>query len=207
MMGFVVLALVGLLAFAALVLLRLPRVLWSFAGAALFLGAAGYAWQGAPGLAAVAAAPRADPVTIVPEEIMFRERLMGRFTADNAYLIASDAMLRVGDRRAAARVALGGVRNIPRSYALWTQLGTNLAMLDGDHMSPGAKLAFGRAIQLAPSHPAPVYYAGMAYLRAGDLPRARALWRRAVALSPEGTDYRRTIARQLMLLERVMAAR
>ncbi len=205
-MGFVALAVVGVLAFAAMVLLRLPRMLWSFAGAALFLGAAGYAWQGSPGLAAVAAKPSANPVPIEPAEILLRERLMGRYTADNAYLVASDAMLRVGDRRAAARVALGGVRNIPRSFVLWTQLGSNLAMLDGDQMSPAAKMAFGRAIQLAPKHPGPYYYAGMSYVRADDLPRARAMWQRAVALSAEGTDYRRQIAGQLMLLERYMAA-
>ena len=48
MSGFIGLALVGALVFGALVLLRLPRLLWSFAGAALFLGAAGYAWQGRP---------------------------------------------------------------------------------------------------------------------------------------------------------------
>ncbi len=206
MSGFVVLAVIGALAFGAMVLLRLPRILWSFAGAALFLGAAGYAWQGRPALAAAPARPATDPVAVEPEAVMFRERLMGRFTADAAYLIASDAMLRAGDRRAAARVVLGGVRAIPRSFILWTQLGTNLAMLDGNQMSPAAKLAFGRAFQLAPEHPAPPYYAGLAYIRAGDLPAARRLWLRAVTLSPDGADYRRSIATQLLLLDRYMAA-
>jgi Flp pilus assembly protein TadD len=79
-------------------------------------------------------------------------------------------------------------------------------MLDGDQMSPAAKLAFGRAFLLAPEHPAPPYYAGLAYVRAGDLPAARRLWLRAVALSPEGADYRRSIATQLLLLDRYMAA-
>lgn len=206
MSGFIALAVIGAATFAALVLLRLPRLLWSFAGAALFLGAAGYAWQGRPALAAAPAQTAAEPVAIASEAIMLRERLMGRFTADTAYLIASDAMLRAGDRRAAARVVLGGVRAIPRSFILWTQLGTNLAMLDGNQMSPAAKLAFRQATRLAPEHPAPPYYAGLAYVRAGDLPGARQLWKRAVALSPEDTDYRRTIAGQLALLERYMAA-
>jgi Flp pilus assembly protein TadD len=204
--GFIALAVIGGGAFAALMLLRLPRLLWSFAGAALFLGAAGYAWQGRPALAAAPAQTAAEPVAIAPEAIMLRERLMGRFTADTAYLVASDAMLRAGDRRAAARVVLGGVRAIPRSFILWTQLGTNLAMLDGNQISPAAKLAFRQATRLAPEHPAPPYYAGLAHVRAGDLPGARQLWRRAVALSPQGTDYRRTIAGQLLLLERYMAA-
>ncbi|ONF95305.1 tetratricopeptide repeat protein [Sphingomonas jeddahensis] len=206
MSGFVALAVIGALAFGAMVLLRLPRMLWSFAGAALFLGAAGYAWQARPALAAAPARPAADPVAVEPEAVMFRERLMGRFTADTAYLVASDAMLRAGDRRAAARVVLGGARAIPCSYILWTQLGSNLALLDGNQMSPAAKLAFGRAFQLAPEHPAPPYYAGLAYIRAGDLPAARRLWLRAVSLSPEGADYRRSIATRLLLLDRYMAA-
>jgi tetratricopeptide (TPR) repeat protein len=204
--GFVALAVIGAITFGALVLLRLPRILWSFAGAALFLGAAGYAWQGRPALAAAPARPVSDAVAIDPAATTFRERLMGRFTADTAYLIASDAMLRSGNRRAAANVVLGGIRAIPRSYILWTQLGTNLAMLDGDQMSPGAKLAFQRAIQLAPRHPAPYYYAGLAYIRAGDMPSARRMWIKAVEVSPEGADYRRDIAGQLMLLDRYMAA-
>lgn len=205
MTGFVALAVIGALTFGAMVLLRLPRLLWSFAGAALFLGAAGYAWQGRPALAASPAKPTANPVEIDPESIVLRERLMGRFTADTAYLVASDAMLRAGDRRAAVQVVVGGVRAIPRSFILWTQLGTNLAIHDGQ-MSPAAKLAFARAVQLAPEHPAPPYYVAMAYVRAGELPAARGWLARAVALSREGTEYRRQIAGQLMLLDRYMAA-
>lgn len=205
MSGFIALAAIGALAFGGLLLMRLPRLLWSFAGAALFLGAAGYAWQGRPALAAAPATPSATPVPIAPESIALRERLMGRFTADSAYLVASDAMLRAGDRRAAAQVVLGGVRAIPQSFVLWTHLGTNLAILDRDQMSPAAKLAFARAVQLAPEHPAPVYYAALSYVRAGDLPTARRLLARAVALSREGTDYHRQLAGQLLVLDRYMA--
>lgn len=206
MTGFLALAAIGALAFGALVLLRLPRLLWSFAGAALFLGAAGYAWQGRPALAAAPAKPTSSPVAVDPESVALRERLMGRFTADTAYLVASDAMLRAGDRRAAAQVVLGGVRAIPKSFILWTQLGTNLVILDGDQMSPAAKLAFKRAIQLAPEHPAPPYYAALAYVRAGDLPAARRLLARAVSLSRTGTEYRRQIAGQLQVLDLYMTA-
>lgn len=206
MSGFIGLALVGALVFGALMLLRLPRLLWSFAGAALFLGAVGYAWQGRPGQAAAPAKPRVDAVAIEPEAIMLRERLMGRYTADTAYIVASDAMLRAGDKRAAAQVVLGGVRALPRSFILWTQLGSTLVILDGDQMSPAAKLAFGRAFQLAPEHPAPPYYAGIAYVRAGDLPAARRMLARAVSLSPEGMDYRTTIANQLKVLDQYIAA-
>ena len=69
-----------------------------------------------------------------------------------------------------------------------------------------AKRAFGRAFQLAPEHPAPPYYAGIAYVRAGDLPAARWMLARAVSLSPEGMDYRTTIANQLKVLDQFIAA-
>jgi cytochrome c-type biogenesis protein CcmH/NrfG len=104
-------------------------------------------------------------------------------------------------------VVLGGIRGIPKSYILWMQLGTNLALHDGDQMSPPALAAFRQAIRLAPNHPAPPYYMGLAYVRAGDLAAARPLWRRAIALSAPGSDYRAEFARQLIVLDRVLAMR
>lgn len=205
MTGFIILCVIGALAFGGLILLRLPRLLWTTAGAALFLGAAGYAWQGQPGLPATVAKPPQETVTIDPAAIALREQLIGRFNADSAYLIASDAMLRSGNPRAAASVAIGGIRAIPRSFILWAQLGTNLAVIDNDELTPASKLAFQRAMQLAPLHPAPPYYAGLAFVRAGDLPTARRLWSRAVALSPERAGYRREIAAQLARLDQFIA--
>lgn len=207
MTGYLALALVGLFAFAALVVFRLPKALWTSAGAALFLGAAGYAWQGRPDVSAHPAVPSTQPVAVEPAMIALRDRLIGRYTADTAYVMASDAMLRTGDVTAATQVVLGGIRGIPKSYILWMQLGTNLALHDGDQMSPPALAAFRQAIRLAPNHPAPPYYMGLAYVRAGDLAAARPLWRRAIALSAPDSDYRAEIARQLMMLDRVMAMR
>ncbi|MCW6535257.1 tetratricopeptide repeat protein [Sphingomonas lycopersici] len=205
MTGYLILALLGALAFGALVAFRLPRLAWSIAGAALFLGATGYAWQGRPGLPAHPATPSTRAVAVEPEVIALRDRLMGgRFTADGAYLVASDAMLRTGDTAAATQVVLGGIRAIPHSYILWTQLGTNFALHDGDRMSPAALAAFRQAMRLAPKHPAPPYYMGLAFLRAGDFAAAVPLWRRALALSAPKSDYQQEIARQLAVLERVM---
>lgn len=205
MSGYLTLALFGLLAFSALVIFRLPRVLWSIAGAALFLGAAGYAWQGRPGLAAHPATPTTEPIAVEPGVIALRDRMIGRYTADTAYVMASDAMLRTGDTAAATQVVLGGIRAIPGSYIMWTQLGTNLALHDGNQMSPPALAAFRQAIRLAPRHPAPVYYMGLAYVRAGNLPAARPLWKRAALLSAPGSDYGKEIVRQLIMLDRVLA--
>jgi tetratricopeptide (TPR) repeat protein len=204
-MGYLTLALLGGAAFAALVALRVARPLWSLVGAALFLGAAGYAWQGWPLLASADAVPRVDSAPIEPEMIALRASLLGSYTQDAAYLIASDAIARSGDPRAASEVMLGAVRKLPNSFIAWTWLGTTLAGETGQ-VQPPALLAFRRAAQLAPDHPAPPFYAGLAYVRAGDFATARAYWRRAVALSPAGASYRREIAVRLALLERLLAS-
>ena len=205
-MGFVSLALVGAAAFAALVWLGVGRALWSLVGAALFLGAAGYAWQGRPLMPAAPARPARAAAAIDPAAIALRETLLGRYTADAAYLVAADAMTRAGDTRAAARVTMAGVRKLPRSFILWTWAGVTLAADAADQVTPPALLAFRQAARLAPEHPAPPFYTGMAYVRAGQFAQARTYWRRALALSPAGTSYRREIALRLALLERLLAS-
>lgn len=193
MIGFVLLFALGAAAFAAAVRLGVPRRTWTLVGAALLLGASGYAWQGRPGLRASDARPDAVPVAVEPALIDLQGRMMGRFTADAAYFTMGDAFLRSGDRDAAARIMLSGTRALPRSYMLWTGLGQNLAIHDGDEVSPAALLAFRQAIRLAPTHPAPYFSLGLAYVRAGDIPKARTMWRRALALTPPGASYRRDL--------------
>jgi Flp pilus assembly protein TadD len=204
-MGFLALLLLGGAAFAAMAfVLRVDRLLWSMLGAALCLGGVGYAWQGRPTLPAATPQHAAATTPIDIEETQLRDSMFGRFNADTAYLVAADAMTRSGDDDAAARVMLGGLSKLPQSFILWTWAGVTLAADAGHVVSPPALLAFRQAARLAPEHPAPPYYLGFAYLEAGDLAKTRTLWRRAVALSPEGTPYRAEIARRLALLERLM---
>ncbi len=206
-MGWVMLALIATAAAAALVALRVGRLLWSMVGAALMLGAAGYAWQGRPALPASPARPAALLAADDPSLIDLRERMLGRFTADAAYLTAADAMTRAGEPRAAVTALLGGLNRYPRSVMLWTALGTALAAHDGNRPSPPALFAFRQAIRVAPQHPAPRFFLGLAYARADDFPAARAEWARALALSPRGASYREPIAVRVMLIDRLLAER
>lgn len=204
-MGWLMLLLLACATAAAFVLLRLSRLLWSMVGAALMLGAAGYAWQGSPSLASSAVGEGGVRGLDDSPMLDLRERMLGRFTADSAYLIASDAMARAGDRRSAVRAILGGLNRYPRSVMLWTALGTTLAAHDGNVLSPPASFAFSHAIRIAPQHPAPHFFLGLAHVRANDYAAARAEWRIALALSPAGASYRRDIAVRLMLLDRLLA--
>lgn len=204
-MGLLSLALLAAMAFVALALLGVGRTMWSLAGAALALGAIGYAWQGQPMLPAAPAATKQAIAPIDMEGLALRESLLGRYTADNAYITAADAMMRAGDPAAASRVVLSGIGRMPDSFILWTWAGVTLSAAAGGQLSPPALLAFRKAGQLAPNHPAPPFYLGLSYVRAGDFATARPLWARAVAMSTPGTQYRQEIAMRLALLDRLLA--
>lgn len=191
-------------AMLVLMALRLARPLWPLLGAALMLGATGYALQGSPLLPG----RPATTITVMepddPALIQLRDDMLGRYSLDSAYLTAADAMTRTGNKRAAVQVLLGGINRIPRSLALWTALGTAYAAHDGT-VSPPAKFAFEQAVRLAPAHPAPYFFLGLAHVRADDYATARPFWARAVTLSPADASYRRAIALRLTLLDRLIA--
>ena len=204
-MGWLSLVLLGGAAMAGLVLLGVKRPIWSLAAAALMLGAAGYVLQGRPTLPASPAVPATLARVDDPGLTILRGEMLGRFTADDAYLTAADALTRAGDDHAAASLLIGGLNAMPKSVALWTALGTTLAHHDADQVSPPALFAFRQAMRLAPQHPAPPFFLGLAYIRAGNLAAARGPWARAAALSPAGAPYRAPIVERLALLDRVLA--
>jgi tetratricopeptide (TPR) repeat protein len=203
--GWIALALLGLGAGAALVAMRLGRVVWTAGAAALVLGAAGYAWQGRPSLGARVAstAPIADAVD--PEMSALRLAMFGRFTYAEPMFIASDGLIRAGAPRGATALLIGAVRAQRENAALWTALGQAYAIADGEIVSPAARFAFTRAMQLWPNHPGPPFFAGLAYVRAGEFATARALWARALRLTPPEARFRPLVAERLMLLDQLLA--
>lgn len=205
-MGWLTLLGVAVAAALLLWLLRLPRLLWSFTGAALMLGAAGYALQGSPERPGHPATPADRAIEIDPGLIALRGAMLGRFSIEDAYFIASDAMLRAGDTGAAVAVMQGAVRKYPTDYALWTGLGLNLSLHNGGLVSPASRLAFDRAMTLGRSHPAPPFFLGLAYANAGQYQEARPFWARALALTPANASYRGEIAGRLAELDRALAA-
>lgn len=204
-MGWLWLAVIGLSTAGLLWVLGVGRAVWSMIGAALMLGAAGYALQGRPTQPGSPAEAAAGGIEIDPGIVKLRGAMTGNFTAEAAYLTAADAMLRAGEPDAAVAVMLGGIRKMPDDMSLWMGLGDALAHHDGGYVSPAALFAFRRAMALAPNHPAPPFFLGLAYVRAGDFAEARGYWARALALTPDDVDYRPEIAVRLMLLDRYLA--
>ena len=205
-MGWLWLGIIAVGAFALLAVLRVDRLLWSMVAAALMLGAAGYALQGEPERAGH---PVVTGTTITPDDgsmIELRDKMLERYTGAAAYLVAADAMTRIGERRAAVKVLLGGIRVAPKSLVLWTGLANALAAHDGDQVSPPALFAFQQAMRIAPRHPAPPFFLGLAYVRSGNFAAGRPYWARALELTPKSVSYHDEIAVRLALLDQVMAA-
>src|SRR3546814_1927436 len=130
-MGWVWLIVIGAAAAGALALLGVGRGLWSLVGAALMLGATGYALQGRPDEPGSPAEADTQRNEIDPGIVKLRGAMMGNFTAETPYLAASDAMIRSGATEAAAAVMLGGIRKMPKDMLMLTGLGDALAQHDG----------------------------------------------------------------------------
>lgn len=205
-MGWLMLAALMVATAAAMVLLRVPRLLWSMVGAALMLGATGYALQGQPTLPGQVARPDAD--AMVPDEglIDLRTQMFGRYGTESAYLTAADAMARSGSSRFEVQAILGGIRGAPRSAALWTALGDAMVRHDRGELSAPAHFAFDQAIRLAPNEPGPRFFLGMAQVRANDFAGAELSWRRALARTAPNAQYRSAIVERLGLLARLRSA-
>lgn len=204
-MGWLILLVIGAGAFGLALLLGAPRALGSFIGAALMLGATGYALQGRPGLAGHPVSTGRAGSTLDPGVAELRTKMFGRFTAAEPYFFAADALERTGSQANAVRLLLGGVNTQPRSAALWTGLGAAYAEHDAT-VSPAARFAFARAMQLAPDHPGPPYFLGLALVRAGEFQEAQRWWARAYAITPDRFTYRAEIGRRLTLLEALIAS-
>jgi cytochrome c-type biogenesis protein CcmH len=204
-MGWVMLALIAATTAALLVVLRVPKLLWSLVGSVLMLGAAGYAWQGSPTLAGQPVAAGRAKMMVDPTYIALRNQLFGRFGGESMYFGISDVALREGKTEFAARVVTGGIDYAPRNAAMWTELGNVIALHDHQLVSPASLFAYRRAMTLSPDHPGPAFFLGWAYVRAGELAAARPYWARALRLAPAGAEYRPEIARRLAMLDAYLA--
>lgn len=199
-MGWVVLALVGVAAAAGLWALGLSRRLWSLGGAVLVLGAVGYAVQGRPALPAHTVIAESAPITIDPGMAEFREIVFNASRDDVLALATADGRLAKGDARGAARGLVEALEQRPDSATLWTDLGYVLALHDGN-VSPSAKVAFQRALALAPRAPGPPFFLGMAYVDAGEFAAARPAWIEALRLTPANAPYRRDIVVRIAAID------
>ena len=186
-MGFVGLALIAAATVGLLWLMTLRGPLLTLAAAAVAFGCAGYAWQGRADLAGVprAASARAAPMSLA----VARAALMGQIDNANSWLTMSDNFAARGNGKDAVGILRSAVREHPRDYKLWVGLGN--ALVDhGRSLNPAARLAFANAAALAPDHPAPPFFLGLAEARSGNAQEALRLWRTILAKAPANASWR-----------------
>lgn len=198
-MGWVILILLVAVSMGALWLFKLRGGLLTAALAALVFGAAGYAFQGSPGLPG-APAQASGAREIVPLSGA-RHAFFGNFTPEESWLGLADGLARGGHTEDAVGLLQNAVGRYPGDVQLWIGLGN--ALVDHAHgLTPPAELAYKRAAELAPGHPAAPFFYGLALARSGDRAGAVAIWKRILANAPKDATWRPLIEMGVATLDR-----
>lgn len=166
-----------------------------FLGAGLLLALAGYAWQGQPGLAGAPKARENEEMRRPSEFSQLRRDLLGQFDAAGSFLTIAEARTMSGNTKGAVDVLRGRLEVTPNDMDLWLGLADALVQHAGGMLTPAAEMAFNRAGQVAPDHPAPRFFYGLALASNGQLDAAEQLWRQVLAM-PGITDTWRSVVAQ-----------
>lgn len=207
-MGWVIVIVLALVAFAALVLLfKAPKRGWEAIGAALLLGIAGFAWQarpaqpGAPKQAAEAQNKDAAALVAARKELATQT---GQQPSN--LLVIADAFARNGQYADAAGVVLGAVEKNPNDGEAWLSLANNLVGHAEGALTPAAEYAYGRAMQADPDQPGPAFFLGLALAGNGKLTEGRTLWADLLARAPKDAPWRADLEARLARLDQFIAA-
>ena len=187
MSGWLILALLFGLSLGGLRLLGIGGAILKLAAAALFVGAAGYAFQGQPALQGAFHTPT-EGKDVIPLAGA-RHAFFGDFTPDEHWIIIADSYASRGKTVEAVGVLRSAVREHPDDAELWIALGNTLVDHSGV-MTPAAQLAYERARDVAPGHPAPGFFFALALARSGDGDDAIRIWQQLLANAPANAGWR-----------------
>lgn len=177
-----------------------------FLAAVLLLALAGYSWQGKPGQAGSAKSAQAPQPQPDDDFAVLHPDLLGRFDRAFSWMQLADADRRAGNPIGGAEILQSAVRANPRSYTLWSAYAYALVASNGDLMSPASQLAFERASRLAPRHPAPMFFYGLALSRGGNWDAAEQVWREQLQGLGNGFPlYRATLEERLAAIRQARA--
>ncbi len=198
MIGFVMLILLMLLSIGGLWLLRVRGAALTASAAAVLIGGAGYALQGSPGLPA-APAQNMEARDFFPLT-QARHAFFGEFSPEESWMRMSEALARDGQSTDAVGILENAVKRYPSSAQLWIGLGNALV----DHargMTPAAELAYKKAEEVAPGHPAAPFFYGLALARSGDREGALDKWRQILATAPKDASWRPLVEQGVAALQ------
>jgi cytochrome c-type biogenesis protein CcmH len=186
-MGWLILLLLVAASVGLLWLLRLRGGLLTGSVAALLLGASGYALQGRPSTPGEPAQAGEGHAVLPLTEA--RHAFFGYFTPAESWLRISEALARDGKSEDSVGVLQNAVKRYPGDPQLWIGLGNALV----DHargITPPAELAYKRAAQLVPGHPAAPFFYGLALARSGDRAAAIQMWQEILKTAPKDAEWR-----------------
>lgn len=207
MTGLLIATFLGLLSLIFVKLVaRLPVRDLSMPAAVLLLGLAGYAWQGRPGL--IGHPVQAKAAVQFDERLAEKRRSIGeRLGPASQWLIMSDGLARQGNTKDAANVLMAGLRRDPKDADLWVGLGNALLAHAGGVLSPASTYAYQQAIKLQPDSVSASYFYGLALAQSGQLEQGKAVWLSLIPKLPEKADMRFELARNMMLIDQLIAQR
>ncbi|MEH3101178.1 tetratricopeptide repeat protein [Sphingomonas adhaesiva] len=197
------LLLIALVALTAIGLWRLGRVppaAVELLGAAALIAIAGYVWQGSPALPGKPTSP-AGSTSAPADRALLAAIVAGRVDDREAVLSAADRMIASGATQEAATAIQATLDRHPGDPDLWVGLGNALVAHNNGVVTPAARLAFAHAATLAPGHPGPAFFAGLAYAQSGQVEAARREWRRLLARTPPGAPWREDLEQKLRSLD------
>ena len=192
----------GLLIFVG----RMPRASWELTTAALFLGIAGYAWQGSPGAAGAPKAPVEQPGEFDESLIGTRTDMGKNFGDAQAWLVLADAQSRQGKFATAAAALKKGLETHPDSPELWIALGNALVGHADGLLSPAAQYAYQKAARLDPSHPGPPFFLLLSLATSGRFADAKAVWTELLARTPEDAEWRSDLESRIARVDEILAS-
>jgi cytochrome c-type biogenesis protein CcmH/NrfG len=94
----------------------------------------------------------------------------------------------------------------PNDPDLWVGLGNALVIHADGMMTPAAELAFQRASKIAPDHPGPKFFYGLALAQGGKFDEAESLWRTLLTSAPPETSWRPMVEERLAMLAQARGA-
>ncbi len=183
--------------------LRVRGALLQLSAAALLFSAAGYAVQGQPGLAGSPRSADQRPAPIPLTKL--RHAFFGTFGPTEHWLVISESYASRGQTEDAAKALVAGVREHPGDPVLWVGLGNALTDHAGT-LTPAAQLAFNRAAELAPRHPAPPFFLGLVLVRSGDPQDGLVLWQKLLANAPPNASWRPLVEDAIRAVQAPQAA-
>lgn len=191
----------GMMAFV----LKMPRAGWELAGAALLVGIAGYAFQGHPAMPGAPKAPVENKRAADEAMIKQRQQMGDAFAQGQSWLVLADGLARQGQFGAAAEVLRKGSEQFPKDADIWVSMGNALVGHSDGLITPSAQFAFQKAATIAPDHPGPPFFMGLALAQSGRLAEARTIWAALLERSPADAPYRADLSERVQRIDSMLA--